>query len=62
MFKSKNNTNMARNKSEQIAYLLKRRNSGMSDKDFLKELETLYNIGFDDGRSYYLPTDFERID
>ena len=53
---------MARNKSEQIAYLLKRRNSGMSDKDFLKELETLYNIGFDDGRSYYLPTDFERID
>lgn len=47
---------MARNKDEQIQYLTKRRVSGMSDKDFKKELERLYNIGFDDGRNYYIPT------
>lgn len=48
--------NMARNKNEQIAFLLKRRNSGMSQIDFKKELERLYQLGFDEGRDYYTPT------
>lgn len=47
---------MARNKQEQILYLTKRRVSGMSDKDFITELERLYEIGFDDGRNYSIPT------
>lgn len=47
---------MARNKQEQILYLTKRRVSGMSDRDFIEELEHLYNIGFDNGRNYYIPT------
>lgn len=47
---------MARNKYEQIDYLMKRRVSGMSSRDFNKELIRLYNIGFNDGRSYYVPT------
>lgn len=47
---------MSRNKNEQIAYLLKRRNSGMSQQDFTKELERLYQLGFDEGRDYYIPT------
>lgn len=48
--------NMARNKNEQIAFLLKRRNSGMSQIDFKKELERLYQLGFDERRDYYTPT------
>ena len=47
---------MARNKNEQIAYLLKRRHGGMSENDFKKELETLYQIGFEEGRDYDIPT------
>lgn len=47
---------MARNKHEQIQYLMKRRVSGMSDNDFNKELWRLYYLGFDDGRNYYVPT------
>lgn len=47
---------MARNKYKQIEYLMKRRVSGMSNKDFMEELERLYNIGFDDGRNYDIPT------
>lgn len=47
---------MARNKYEQIAYILKRRIGGMSDKDYKKELERLYDLGFEDGRDYYIPT------
>lgn len=47
---------MARNKEEQIAYLIRRRNSGMSASDFKKELEYLYQIGVYDGRDYYIPT------
>lgn len=47
---------MARNKQEQILYLTKRRVSGMSNLDFIKELEYLYEIGFDEGRNYHIPT------
>ena len=47
---------MARNKNEQIAFLLKRRNSGMNQQDFMKELERLYQLGFDEGRDYDIPT------
>ena len=47
---------MARNKDEQIAFLLKRRNSGMSASDYKKELEILHQIGFDEGRDYDIPT------
>lgn len=47
---------MARNVQEQIAYLMKRRKSGMSNADFQKELERLYNLGFEDGRDYDIPT------
>lgn len=47
---------MARNKQEQIAYLTKRRRGGMSDKDYMSELERLYNLGFEDGRNYDVPT------
>ena len=47
---------MARNKEEQIAYLIRHRNSGMSSSDFKKELEYLYEIGVYEGRDYYIPT------
>jgi len=47
---------MARNKIEQIAYLQKRRYSGMSVNEYEKELERLYQLGFDEGRDYYTPT------
>ena len=47
---------MARHKQEQISYLTKRRRSGMSDADFTKELERLYDIGIEDGRGYDIPT------
>lgn len=47
---------MARNKEEQINYLLKRRHGGMSQQDFKKELEYLYNLGCLDERGYYIPT------
>ena len=47
---------MARNKEEQINYLLKRRQSAMSQQDFKIELEYLYDLGFLDGRGYHIPT------
>lgn len=47
---------MARNKQEQILYMLKRRRGGMSDADYIKELERLYELGFNDGRNYDIPT------
>ena len=47
---------MARNVQEQIDYLMKRRKGGMSNADFQKELERLYNLGFEDGRDYDIPT------
>lgn len=47
---------MARNKEEQIAYLLKRRKSAMSQQDFKKELEVLYDLGCLDERGYHIPT------
>ena len=47
---------MARNKQEQIAYILKRRNGGMSARDFERELERLCDLGFEDGRDYDIPT------
>ena len=47
---------MARNKVEQIAFLIRRRNSGMSASDFKKELEYLYETGVYEGRDYYIPT------
>ena len=39
-----------RNKNEQVAYLLKQRNGGMSNADFKAELEKLYQLGYWDGR------------
>jgi hypothetical protein len=47
---------MARNVHEQIVYLMKRRKGGMSNADFQKELERLYDLGFEDGRGYDIPT------
>lgn len=52
---------MARNKQEQINYLIKVRrgkHGGMSDKDFRIQLENLYNLGVNDGINYNcLPED-----
>ena len=47
---------MSRNKTEQLNYLIKRRNSGMSDDDYEKELNYLYELGYNNGRNYYIPT------
>ena len=47
---------MARNKTEQINYLMKRRNSGMSDSDYEKELRKLYELGIYDAQHSYWPT------
>lgn len=44
-----------RNQSEQIAYLIKHRRDGMSNADFEKELETLFELGYNEGynEGYY---------
>ena len=47
---------MSRNHREQINYLMKRRNSGMSDKDYESELKKLYELGQYDGKHEYWPT------
>lgn len=57
---------MARNHYEQVNYLMKVRkgkHGGMSDKDYRKELEKLYSIGYEEGMNYdnALPTDLVRL-
>ena len=51
---------MARNRYEQINYLIKVRrgkHGGMSDRDFRDQLEKLYSLGVEEGRNSDLPTD-----
>lgn len=46
---------MARNKYEQINYLLKVRrgkHGGMSDVDYRQQLQFLFELGFEEGRTY----------
>ena len=57
---------MARNHYEQVNYLMKVRkgkHGGMSDKDYRKELEKLFSIGYEEGMNYdnALPTDLVRL-
>ena len=47
---------MARNYTEQINYLMKRRNSGMSNSDYETELRKLYELGIYDAQHSYWPT------
>lgn len=51
---------MARNHFEQINYLMKVRrgkHGGMSDRDFRDQLEKLYSLGYEEGKTDCLPTD-----
>ena len=52
---------MARNKNEQINYLLKVRrgkHGGMSDADYRQQLQNLFELGFEEGRTYQVITQF----